>query len=141
MNQGGQNPRILLRPWMVAILWLWFGAVLCLMILRIDLDSPEFQSLFLTVLYGGGPAVIFVVIIIILSPTPEWSSTAKRLCGIGFVMIFSAYSIAETFHNTLYGVTACVIGIIVLLISTSYPGAILGYTDTEQPERNLTEQK
>ena len=132
MDQTEQNTRIRFRPWMFSIIWLYAGAVICTMILAIE--SPEFKSMVLIVLYGLAPIVICVVIVIVLSPTPEWSSTAKRLCGIGFIVIGTAYSIAEMFHNTFYGLSVCIIGIIVLLIATLYPGAMLGYADTEQPE-------
>jgi Na+/melibiose symporter-like transporter len=140
LNQTNQDTKILLRPWMVALVWLCFGVIYYTAFLTDGLDTQELWSLSFIVFCVAFAIVICVVIIAAMNPTPKWSTNAKRLNLIGAIVLFCAYPIAETLQNPLYGFVVCAMAIIILLSSTLYPGAILFPTHLEQPEREIVEE-
>ncbi|MFW9832621.1 MAG: hypothetical protein ACFFEK_01370 [Candidatus Thorarchaeota archaeon] len=109
----------------VALALSGFGVLPILVILMHDFAIQALRDIILILfgmylvvwIYFGGQAVV--------SKTPEWSTNAKRLEGIGFASTFIGFMIASTSADPILAILLILTGTTLTLIAVLHPSSRL----------------
>ncbi len=134
MKDNNQESDKELSTELVALAELFVGILLLLMVSTINIRISELKDL--TILVFG---LFFVFLIYfgyraIPSETPEWSSSAKRLNGIGSILFLIGAWFGFNSTSFELGFLIILVGLILILIATLHPDSRIRKTTTIREE-------